>query len=138
MRAKLSIRPLLRQASKSETRGRPFGERLAPTFAADVARGVTMGFMAIPATLHGSAASTATAPRPRPEQARAVDLRTAGWTYQRIADQLGYANRGAVHNIVAAALKACTTEAVDTLPHLESGAGWDALQQAFVGQGHLG
>ncbi len=124
MRAKLSIRPLLRQASKSETRGRPFGERLAPTFAADVARGVTMGFMAIPATLprirgqHRNRAPAAA------RAARAVDLRTAGWTYQRIADQLGYANRGAVHNIVAADLKACTTEAVDTLPHLESGAGW--------------
>jgi hypothetical protein len=59
-----------------------------------------------------------------------VELRTAGRTYQSIADELGYRNRGAVHNIVAAALRACTTEAVETLQHLE-GERLDALQQAL-------
>ena len=49
---------------------------------------------------------------------------------QRITDQLGFANRGAVYNIVASALKAGTTEAVDNLQHLQ-GARLDALQQAL-------
>jgi hypothetical protein len=53
-----------------------------------------------------------------------------GWTYQEIAHELGYANRGAVYNIVAAALDTHTTETVDTLQHLE-GARLDALQQAL-------
>src|SRR4051812_38836837 len=61
---------------------------------------------------------------------KAIELRTAGLTYQEIADRLGYSGRGAVHNIVSAALKTCTTEAVDNLQHLE-GARLDALQQAL-------
>jgi hypothetical protein len=43
---------------------------------------------------------------------------------------LASGRRRAVHNTVAAALKACTTEAVDNLQHLES-ARLDALQQAL-------
>ena len=45
---------------------------------------------------------------------KAVQLRTDGWTYEAIARELGYSGRGAVHNIVAVALKTCTTEAVET------------------------
>ena len=63
-------------------------------------------------------------------KARAVELRTAGWTYQEIADELGYKNRGAVYNIVAAALKANTIDAVAALQHLEA-TRLDALQLAL-------
>jgi len=61
-------------------------------------------------------------------KAKAVQLRTAGYTYQEIADQLGYANRGAVHNIVSAAPKDQTTEAVEDLRRLQSDR-LDALQR---------
>ena len=37
-------------------------------------------------------------------QVRAVELATEGATYQAIADELGYANRGTVHHIVHQAL----------------------------------
>lgn len=57
-------------------------------------------------------------------------MRTAGWTYQAIADELGYANRGAVHNIVAAALKTHTAKAVKELQQLESARRY-ALQYAL-------
>jgi hypothetical protein len=86
--------------------------------------------MAIPAVLpsvSGPHRNRALAAAPR---VRAIELRTAGLTYQEIADQLGYRNRGAVYNIIAAALKARTADAVDDLQHLE-GARLDALQQAL-------
>lgn len=37
-------------------------------------------------------------------RARAVELAVAGATYQQIADELGYANRGTVHRLVTEAL----------------------------------
>ena len=89
-----------------------------------------MGFMGIPAALPPVAGQHRNRALAAARQARAVELRTAGWTYQGIADELGYSNRGAVHNIVAAALKTQTTEAVASLQHLE-GARLDALQQAL-------
>ena len=60
--------------------------------------------------------------------ARAVELRTQGWTYQRIADDLGYSGRGPVYEIVSKALRAQTLEAVEDLRDLESER-LDALQQ---------
>ncbi len=63
-------------------------------------------------------------------KARAVELATQGYTYQQIADELGYANRGTVHRIVQQALQALQTENVDTLRALEV-ARLDALQQAL-------
>ncbi|EWS99639.1 hypothetical protein N865_21725 [Intrasporangium oryzae NRRL B-24470] len=60
-------------------------------------------------------------------RARAVELRTQGWTYQQIADELGYANRGAVYQAVSKALQGRTHEAVDSLRDLET-ARLDALQ----------
>ena len=52
-------------------------------------------------------------------RARAVELRTQGLTYEQIAAQLGYKNRGTVHRMVSDALKAQTVEAVDQLRSLE-------------------
>jgi len=52
-------------------------------------------------------------------RARAVELRTAGLTYDRIAAELGYANRGTVYRVVAEALKAQTMDAVGELRSLE-------------------
>jgi hypothetical protein len=52
-------------------------------------------------------------------RARAVELRTAGLTYDQIAVKLGYANRGTVYRVVAEALRAQTLEAVGELRTLE-------------------
>ena len=50
---------------------------------------------------------------------RAVELKAAGLTYEQIAAELGYANRGTVYRIVSEALKAQTVEGVDQLRSLE-------------------
>jgi hypothetical protein len=60
---------------------------------------------------------------------KAVELRTRGLTYDQIAVQLGYANRGTVFRVVSDALKAETVEAVKDLRSLEV-ARLDALQDA--------
>lgn len=52
-------------------------------------------------------------------RARAIELRAQGWTYEQIADELGYANRGTVYRMVGRALEAQTVEAVDALRALE-------------------
>jgi transposase len=44
---------------------------------------------------------------------RAVKLRTTGLTYDQIAAELGYANRGTVYRLVSEALETQTVEAVD-------------------------
>src|SRR4051794_5281134 len=58
---------------------------------------------------------------------RAVELATRGHTYQQIADELGYANRGTVHRIVQQALESRLTEGVEQLREVEL-ARLDALQ----------
>ncbi len=63
-------------------------------------------------------------------KARAVDLATHGHTYQQIADELGYANRGTVHRLVQQTLHAHQADSVDQLRALEV-ARLDALQQAL-------
>jgi hypothetical protein len=63
-------------------------------------------------------------------RARAIDLRIQGWTFEAIAAELGYANRGTVCRIIAGALHAHTVEAVDALRSLE-GERLDALQYAI-------
>ena len=50
---------------------------------------------------------------------RAVELRTTGLTYDQIAAELGYANRGTVYRLVSEALKAQTVEAVGEHRSLE-------------------
>jgi hypothetical protein len=52
-------------------------------------------------------------------RARAVELRTAGLTYDQIAIELGYANRGTVYRVVSEALRAQTLEAVAELRSIE-------------------
>ena len=52
-------------------------------------------------------------------RARAVKLRTAGLTYDQIAKELGYANRGTVYRVVSQALRSQTIEAVGELRTLE-------------------
>lgn len=52
-------------------------------------------------------------------RARAIELRAQGWTYEQIAAELGYANRGTVYRMVGRALEAQTLEAVDALRSLE-------------------
>ncbi len=63
-------------------------------------------------------------------KARAVELATQGYTYQQIADELGYANRGTVHRIVQQTLQAVQTENVQALRAVEVDR-LDALQQAL-------
>ena len=59
--------------------------------------------------------------------ARSVELRMQGWTNQAIADELGYANRGAVYETVSKALASQQVEAVESMRELET-ARLDALQ----------
>ena len=61
---------------------------------------------------------------------RAVELKTAGYTYAQVADELGYFSRGTAYNIVAKALREQTAEAVADLRDLEN-ARLDALQLAL-------
>jgi hypothetical protein len=61
---------------------------------------------------------------------RAVELATQDFTYQQIADELGYANRGTVHRIVQRALESRLTEGVDQLRDLEIDR-LDAMQAAL-------
>lgn len=60
-------------------------------------------------------------------RARAVELRTQGLTYEDIARELGYANRGTVFRVVSNALAAREGLAVDDLRSLEAER-LDALQ----------
>ena len=60
-------------------------------------------------------------------QARAVELATAGMTYQRIADELGYSNRGTVYPLVQSALTRELQEDVENHRRLERDR-LDALQ----------
>lgn len=50
---------------------------------------------------------------------QAVRLAAAGRTYQQIADELGYANRGTVHRIVREALEAQQAQGVELLREVE-------------------
>ncbi len=59
-----------------------------------------------------------------------MELRTAGRTYDQIATELGYANRGTVYRMIAEALKAQTVEATQDLRDLERSR-LDALQYAL-------
>jgi hypothetical protein len=63
-------------------------------------------------------------------RARAVELRTAGLTYDQIAVELGYANRGTVYRVVSEALRTQTLEAVGELRSLEVER-LDSLQSAM-------
>ena len=61
---------------------------------------------------------------------KAVELKSAGFTYAQVANQLGYTSRGTAFNVVAKALRENTAEAVTNLRDLEN-ARLDALQVAL-------
>ncbi|MCE0488146.1 hypothetical protein [Ornithinimicrobium sediminis] len=63
---------------------------------------------------------------------RALAMRAQGMTYQEIADELGYSNRGAVHHVIHRALQRQATEAAEELRYLEN-TRLDALQQSLWG-----
>ncbi len=50
---------------------------------------------------------------------QAVRLAADGRTYQQIADELGYANRGTVHRLVRQALEAHQVDSVERLRQVE-------------------
>ncbi|MDV9194326.1 hypothetical protein [Streptomyces sp. Wh19] len=52
-------------------------------------------------------------------EAEAARLRSLGWTYQRIADELGWANKGDAHHAVQKVLRDTVQEAADDLRTLE-------------------
>jgi transposase-like protein len=52
-------------------------------------------------------------------RSRAVELAVSGSSYQAIADELGYANRGTVYRLVKNALEDREAETIDELRQLE-------------------
>ena len=63
-------------------------------------------------------------------RARAIELIAEGRTYQQVADELGYANKGTVYRLVHQALARETSEAVQELQQVEV-ARLDALQASM-------
>lgn len=71
--------------------------------------------------------------------ADAAKLRARGWTYQRVANELGYANASGAFKAVQRALKASVREANDTavalaLDELDAmaNAAWEVLDRSHV------
>ena len=62
-------------------------------------------------------------------RARAIELRARGLTYQQVADELGYANKGSVYSIVQKGLADREADGVDELRFVEQQR-LDALQSA--------
>lgn len=52
-------------------------------------------------------------------RSRAVELKASGLTYQQVAQELGYANKGTVHRVVQQALEAREAEGVAFMRHVE-------------------
>jgi hypothetical protein len=63
-------------------------------------------------------------------RSRAVEMALTGSSYQAIADELGYANRGTVYRLVKNALEDRQVESIDELRRLEVDR-LDALQVAI-------
>ena len=68
---------------------------------------------------------------------RAVELRTQGWTYEAIAEELGYASRATVYTIVRRALAVQEARETDYLRELETER-LDRLQEAIWGRAMTG
>ena len=80
------------------------------------------------------------APQPRPRRGpadEAVQLRTEGWTYEAIAQRLGYTSRATVFAIVRKALDTHEAEEVARLRSLET-ARLDRLQASLWGRAMTG
>lgn len=92
-----------------------------------VAWGLTMGCMAIPATLPPVSGQHRNRALAAARRACAIELATQGLSYQQIADELGYSNRGTVYRLVHNALTLELQEDVENHRRLESER-LDALQ----------
>jgi hypothetical protein len=68
---------------------------------------------------------------------RAVELVACGLTYQQVADELDYKNRGTVHRIVQSALQAEQADNVEALRQLEV-TRFDAMQAALWSRAEAG
>lgn len=68
---------------------------------------------------------------------RAVELRCQGWTYEAIAEELGYASRGTVYTVVRTALALHEADEIENLRELET-ACLDRLQRAVWGPAMAG
>lgn len=71
--------------------------------------------------------------------AKAARLRSQGYSYQRIADALGYSDRGAAHHAVQRVLQLTVQEAGEELRQMErerldrlSEAAWEVLERQHV------
>lgn len=70
---------------------------------------------------------------------QAAELRAKGWSYQRIADELGWGNKGDAHHAVQRILQETVQEAGDDLRTMErerldrlSAAAWEVLDRQHV------
>lgn len=73
------------------------------------------------------------------KRAEAARLRSKGWDYRRIAEELGYSNRGSAYNAVQTVLAETVQEAGDELRQMErerldrlSEAAWTVLERQHV------
>lgn len=73
------------------------------------------------------------------KRAKAARLRAKGWSYQRIADEVGYESKGSAWNAVKQVLDETVREAGDELRQLErdrldrmSEAAWEVLERQHV------
>lgn len=73
------------------------------------------------------------------KDAAAADLRSKGWTYQRIADELGFTEKGEAHHAVDRCLKATVKDAGEAARTMErerldrlSEAAWAVLERRHV------
>lgn len=67
----------------------------------------------------------------------ALQLRLKGYSYQEIADEVGYGSKGSAHNAVSAELKAIPREAAEQAREAELSR-LDQLQKAMVNQALAG
>lgn len=74
-----------------------------------------------------------------PRDADAARYRAEGWTYQRIANEVGFCDPSSAHKAVQRALKAVVRDANDTAAHLELNSldemareAWAVLQRTHV------
>ena len=72
-------------------------------------------------------------PRTKARATRCVELALKGWTYQAIADEVGYANRGTVHRIVQQTLAKHEVESIELHRNLEL-ARLDSLLKTYFPQ----
>ena len=70
-------------------------------------------------------------------KAKAIQLKTQGWTYQQIADEMGYQNRGSVYAIIKQAQSKHLAEGIEYHRDVELGR-LNSLQAALWDQAMAG